>query len=658
MKNKYRLINHSNLCAIQFILINPESMNKDLLKKILDDISRVKIAVIGDFCLDAYWFIDESLSEISVETGLKTLPVKHHRYSLGGAGNVASNLAAMGIRDIRVFGVIGADPFGAEMVRIMESSGINARNLIVQDEEWCTHTYAKPYNEDKELNRVDFGNFNKLSEKSADLLIDTLVNEIPEVDIVLVNQQVISGIHTGYLKNRLLEVIHKFPVKNFITDSRNFNDYYGGTLHKMNETEAARLCGFTKSPDEDISASEVRSYAEQLIKKFGKPIFITRGSKGSIVADQSGIFEIPGLMITAKIDTVGAGDSYLAGSASALAAGYDLKTAALIGTFVAGVTVQKLFQTGTATPGEIIAIGEDPDFIFNPDLAVNIRQADLLHGTEIEIINNWKDKPHIRHAIFDNDGTVSTLREGWEKIMSPMMIKCILGDRYSEAAESLYQKVMTRVDEFIDKTTGIQTLIQMKGLVELVKEFGFIPENKILDEFEYKNIYNEELLRMVNQRIMKLVNGELSVEDLVIKNAVHFLKKLYDAGIKLYLVSGTDVDDLRNEARILGYDVFFEERIYGAVGDIKREAKKEVLEGILESIGQSVFGTIVTFGDGPVEIRETRKRGGITIGLATDEVKRFGLNKNKRSRLIKAGADVIAPDFSQYTILSGLLNIE
>jgi hypothetical protein len=58
-----------------------------------------------------------------------------------------------------------------------------------------------------------------------------------------------------------------------------------------------------------------------------------------------------------------------------------------------------------------------------------------------------------------------------------------------------------------------------------------------------------------------------------------------------------------------------------------------------------------------VEIRETRKRGGITIGIASNELKRFGLNENKRSRLIKAGADLIAPDFSQYMHLMGLLNM-
>jgi len=74
-------------------------------------------------------------------------------------------------------------------------------------------------------------------------------------------------------------------------------------------------------------------------------------------------------------------------------------------------------------------------------------------------------------------------------------------------------------------------------------------------------------------------------------------------------------------------------------------------------LGVSVSSGLATLGDGPVEIRETRKRGGLAIGVASDEVRRYGLNDAKRPRLIRAGADVIIPDFSQADALLGLLNI-
>ncbi len=632
-------------------------MKKDQLQKVLSDISSVRIAVIGDFCLDAYWFIDEAISEISVETGQATRPVCQQRYSPGGAGNVTNNLAAMGIAEVRAFGVIGTDLFGAEMVRIMNGTGIQTGNLVVQEREWHTHTYAKPYINDKELNRLDFGNFNLLSVETADLLISRLANELHEVDLVIINQQVPSGIHTDYFKKRLLEVIKKFPERIFITDSRNFNNYYNGTIRKMNDTEAARLCGVNKKPDEPVAYSEVMTFANTLFERFRKSLFITRGSRGSVTVDQSGISEIPGLMIISKVDTVGAGDSFLAGAASALAAGYNMEVAAELGTFVAGVTVQKLFQTGTATQEEIFRIGQDPDYVYASELGDDIRQARHLLNTEIEIINKLDKELQITHAIFDHDGTISTLREGWEKIMEPMMIKAILGDKYLNSDETMYRKVRVRVHEYIDLTTGIQTLIQMKGLLDLIREFNFVSEEKMLDEFGYKKVYNEELMDMVREREQKLKLHELSVEDFTLKNAVLFLQKLRDKGIKLYLASGTDEEDVKHEARILGYDHLFENRIYGAVGNVNKEAKKNVLDKILDTIGETRSGRIVTFGDGPVEIRETRKRGGVTIGIASNEIKRFGLNVNKRSRLIKAGADIIVPDFSQFSHLLNLLNI-
>lgn len=632
-------------------------MRKEQLKIILEDISSVKIAVIGDFCLDSYWFIDEAMSEISVETNQATRPVREQRYSLGGAGNVAGNLAAMGVKDVRAFGVIGPDPFGAEMVKIMRGNGINPDSLLIQEKQWSTHTYAKPYIADKELNRIDFGNYNLLSKETADHLIANLINEIPEVDVVLINQQVPSGIHTDYFKQKLLAVISQFPNKMFIVDSRNFNDFYHGTIRKMNDTEAACLCGLNKTPDDAVLYSEVAACAEELYKRFKKPLFITRGQKGSLTISEKGISNISGLMIIGRVDTVGAGDSYLAGAASALAAGYNMEVATVIGTLVAGVTVQKLFQTGTATPEEIMAIGSDPDYVYAPELAEDIRHASYLPDTDIEIVNPWTEQLRVKYAIFDHDGTISTLREGWENIMAPMMVKAVLGKKYHQADEVLYQKVQARVNEYIDKTTGIQTLVQMNGLLDIIREFGCVPEEEMLDEFGYKKIYNDELLLMVKIREDKFRKGELSLEDFTVKNAVLFLQKLHDAGVKLYLASGTDEEDVKKEAQILGYAHLFEGRIYGAVGDVTKEAKKIVLDRILSSIGESSFGKLITFGDGPVEMRETRKREGISIGIASNELKRFGLNESKRTRLIKAGADVIIPDFSQINPLLRLLNI-
>ena len=162
-------------------------------------------------------------------------------------------------------------------------------------------------------------------------------------------------------------------------------------------------------------------------------------------------------------------------------------------------------------------------------------------------------------------------------------------------------------------------------------------------------------MRLVRVRIAKLRRRELAVEDFVVKNAVPLLEALHRRGVRLYLASGTDRQDVVDEAAALGYTQLFDGGIFGSVGDVKVEAKRVVLDRILTEIGSGGAHTLVTFGDGPVEIRETHKRGGLTVGVASDEIRRYGLDTAKRSRLIRAGADIIVPDYSQLDSLLRLL---
>ena len=94
--------------------------------------------------------------------------------------------------------------------------------------------------------------------------------------------------------------------------------------------------------------------------------------------------------------------------------------------------------------------------------------------------------------------------------------------------------------------------------------------------------------------------------------------------------------------------------IYGAVGDLSKYSEKMMIENIIKSNGLKGHELIV-FGDGPVEIRECQKHDGIAIGVASDEIRRYGLNREKRDRLIKTGANILIPDFSQYKKLFKIL---
>jgi len=631
------------------------AMTPHQLDDLLSRISRARIGVIGDFCLDAYWTLDASLSEISIETGLATRPVRSQRCSLGGAGNVAANLAALGVTDVRAFAVVGDDPFGREMTRLLQEIRVDLRGVLVQEKRWDTPVYIKPVEGDSEQSRIDFGNANELDAATAERLLAALRDALPELDLVIVNQQLMHGIHTEEVRRALARLIPSARAP-FICDSRSFSDSYEGALRKLNDREALRLVGVQWESGDPVPRADAEQAARLLFDRWKTPLFLTRGSRGMLVQDAGGTHEVPGLQILGRIDTVGAGDSALAGIAAALAAGSDPLAAASLGNFAAAVTVKKLFVTGTASPAEIRAVGTDPDFVYNPELAEDSRAARYLEGTEIEIIGPAHEGPRPTHAIFDNDGTISTLREGWEKIMEPVMIRSILGPGWKTAEEKLFLSVKERVHDYVEKTTGVQTLVQMHGLVDMVREFGIVPASEVKTPMGYKDVYNEELLAMVSGRVGKLQRGELCVEDFTVKGAHPFLKALHAAGVKLYLASGTDEKDLLAEAEALGHASLFEGRIHGAVGDVNVEAKRIVLEKILAEILRPAH-TLVTFGDGPVEMRETKRRGGRSVGVASDELRRFGWNLRKRTRLIRAGADLVVPDFSQWRMLCRVLGV-
>jgi phosphoglycolate phosphatase-like HAD superfamily hydrolase len=342
----------------------------------------------------------------------------------------------------------------------------------------------------------------------------------------------------------------------------------------------------------------------------------------------------------------------------ALAAGWGPVEAATLGNLAAAIVAGKRQGAAVASVADLVVAAEEPDWIYWPDLADDARAARYFEGTEIEIVSGAEPPKRLTHAILDHDGTISTLRQGWEAIMEPVMVRAILGRAYDSVDQATYRRILDRSRDFIDKTTGIQTLIQMQGLVALVHEYGYVPEAEVLDEHGYKKIYNDALMKMVEQRAERLRKGELESRDYAMKGAIDLLHALKRAGVRLYLASGTDEPDVKAESAAMGYADLFEGRIYGSIGDVTKDAKKMVLDRILKEIGQDAMAGVVTVGDGPVELRETRRRGGFTLGVLSDEVRRFGANMSKRARLVRAGADWIVPDFAQLSRLLALLHVK
>ncbi len=258
----------------------------------------------------------------------------------------------------------------------------------------------------------------------------------------------------------------------------------------------------------------------------------------------------------------------------------------------------------------------------------------------IEIINpDVKAKTgKIKFAVFDFDGTISLLRRGWDTILAPVMVESICGDHPPT------QEIKDHVDEYIDESTGIQTILQMEVLIDMIRQYGYVPEEKILDPYEYKQIYNKRLMVKVTKRIDEAEKGIIPFEEYVVPGSIELLSVLFHKGVTMYITSGTDRPDVIREAKILEFDKFFGERIYGALRTFKEYSKEKVINEIVHMYDLK-GPELVVIGDGKVEMRNGKAVGAVTVGVATEEHKRDGVNPKKRDRLIKAGADIIIPDY-------------
>lgn len=266
----------------------------------------------------------------------------------------------------------------------------------------------------------------------------------------------------------------------------------------------------------------------------------------------------------------------------------------------------------------------------------------------IEIIHPELDLGHIRHALFDFDGTISLIREGWQEVMEAMMVENLMETPEHEPESDI--KPIVR--EFITELTGKQTIYQMIRLCEEIAMRGGQPADPLV----YKQNYHARLLDRIQHRLDGLESKQLHPDEMLVPGSLEILNRLKEKNISCYLASGTDETYVVAEADLLGVTPYFK-AVYGALDDYKNFSKRMVIQRIIQE--NDLKGLeLVAFGDGYVEIEDTKGVGGIAVGVATNEDTKIGVNEWKRARLIRAGADIIIPDFRQVGALLRLLFVE
>ena len=280
---------------------------------------------------------------------------------------------------------------------------------------------------------------------------------------------------------------------------------------------------------------------------------------------------------------------------------------------------------------------EDIHMFYEHNMVSDIR-AVLEDEWGMEIINYPKADVVFKHVLFDFDGTLSLIREGWRGIMIPYFVEVLLDTPKAESKEAIDEEVTL----FVDRLTGKQTIFQCIKLDgEVVKRGGVKNEPGV-----YKAEYLRRLGVHIENRIKDLTENNNKAHEYMVPGGVELLELLRDKGCTLYLASGTDEIDVQNEARLLGLDKFFGEHIYGAVDAMTDCSKEAVIKEII-SKNNLTGAELLSFGDGYVEIELVSDVGGYSVGVATDEVRRKGVNPVKRERLLEGGADLIIPDFAE-----------
>jgi bifunctional ADP-heptose synthase (sugar kinase/adenylyltransferase) len=214
----------------------------------------------------------------------------------------------------------------------------------------------------RELNRLDIKNRTPTPMKVEDLILQKLDRAWPQVDALIVLDQVSEidcGVVTKRIRNRLTELGTSEPGKFVLADSREQIVLFRNVCVKPNEREICETmeeCRFDPEREAEDKASE-------LARITGRHVFLTRGERGIFLAtpgirheanvEGTGGSSIPTFPVSGPIDIVGAGDSCSAGIVSAMVSGTTHQQAAAFGNLIASITVQQIGVTGTASPEQV-----------------------------------------------------------------------------------------------------------------------------------------------------------------------------------------------------------------------------------------------------------------------------------------------------------------
>jgi D-beta-D-heptose 7-phosphate kinase/D-beta-D-heptose 1-phosphate adenosyltransferase len=303
-----------------------------------------RVVVVGDLMIDEWIWGD--VSRISPEAPVPVVAVRDHSFTLGGAGNVANNLRALGAR-VAFVGGVGDDAEGARLRAMFDDLGVDGHGLVTLGDRPTTRK-TRVVAHSQQVVRADWESTAPLRDDDRALVARQVALAVREADAV-----VLSDYAKGFLHREIVEAALSAPVVVADPKPQNVAMFAGVTCIGPNVAEASVASGITITDGDSLERA-----ARALLKMLGcRYVLITRGEHGmSLFGADGERFDVPAVARTVY-DVSGAGDTVVAVLTLALAAQLPASVATQLANFAAGAVVEKL-GTATATPAEIIELME------------------------------------------------------------------------------------------------------------------------------------------------------------------------------------------------------------------------------------------------------------------------------------------------------------
>lgn len=310
-------------------------LNPAKLQTIISDFPRKKILVVGDLILDQYLW--GKVERISPEAPVPVVNVVRKEFRLGGAGNVAANLASLGCR-VTVAGICGAD-YGKEAITsLLSQNGITP--IILTSDQRPTTVKTRVVAHHQQVVRIDEEDPTTIGKELRRELLSRIREALSSCNGIIISDYA-KGLVTEDVVAEIIQNAHSLPV---LIDPKGYHykKYQGATAIKPNFKE---FCAAVRHPD--LKIEDMDAPARQLVADLKlSGIIVTLGEDGVYVLDdKQAAYRLP-TRVREVFDVSGAGDTFIAAFCAALLASNDWRIAAEVANLASGIAVGKV---GTAT---------------------------------------------------------------------------------------------------------------------------------------------------------------------------------------------------------------------------------------------------------------------------------------------------------------------